>query len=122
MLETYMEFTFEAAHEVQPFSSLHGHTFKVTVFLTGEADPVYGWTHNLYDVEEVVGELKKTLDHKYLNDIEGLEVPSLENVARWIWTRLNTAIPGLDRVSIRRGPDGGGEGCTFRGEQARVAA
>ena len=55
-------------------------------------------------------------------DIEGLEVPSLENVAAWIWRRLDKAIPGLDRVMVRRGMDGAGEGCSYSGRQLKEAA
>ena len=59
MLETFVEFTFEAAHKVPPYSGIHGHTFKAVIFLKGQRDPVYGWTHNLYDVEDVIGRFKR---------------------------------------------------------------
>ena len=54
MLETFVEFTFEAAHQIPPYSGMHGHSFKVVVYLNGKPDPVFGWTHNLYDVEAAV--------------------------------------------------------------------
>lgn len=122
MLETFIEFTFEAAHQVPPFSGVHGHTFKAVVYLTGERDPVFGWTHNLYDLEEVIGNLRKQLDNRYLNEIEGLEVPSLENVAAWIWHRLDPQVSGLDRVVVRRGVEGASEGCCYSGRDLRDAA
>ncbi len=53
------------------------------------------------------------LDHKLLNDIEGLPVPSLENVAQWIWKFLNVSLPGLERVELRRGANGNCEGCVY---------
>ena len=115
MIETLKDFTFEAAHQLPPFSGLHGHSFLVQVFLRGEPDPVYGWSHNLYEVEKVVEKVRLKVDHTYLNDIEGLEHPSLENVARWIWGQLSTELDGLDRVVVRRGPDGLAEGCTYSG-------
>ena len=115
MIETLKEFTFEAAHQLPPFSGLHGHSFLVQVFLRGEPDPVYGWSHNLYEVEKVVEKVRLKVDHTYLNDIEGLEHPSLENVARWIWGQLSTELDGLDRAVVRRGPDGLAEGCTYSG-------
>ena len=115
MIETLKEFTFEAAHQLPPFSGLHGHSFLVQVLLRGEPDPVYGWSHNLYEVEKVVEKVRLKVDHTYLNDIEGLEHPSLENVARWIWGQLSTELDGLDRVVVRRGPDGLAEGCTYSG-------
>jgi 6-pyruvoyltetrahydropterin/6-carboxytetrahydropterin synthase len=122
MLETFVEFTFEAAHQIPPFSTLHGHSFRVVVFMVGEPDPVFGWSHNLYDVAAVLEDTKRCLHDCYLNDIEGLEVPSLENIAVWIWNRLDKSLPGLDRVVVRRGMEGSGEGCSYQGRPARSAA
>jgi 6-pyruvoyltetrahydropterin/6-carboxytetrahydropterin synthase len=122
MLETFIEFTFEAAHSLPPYSGIHGHTFRVTVYLTGEQDPVFGWTHNLYEVEEVIAATRKQLDNSFLNEIDGLAVPSLENVATWIWSRLNESLVGLDRIAISRGMDGSQEGCVYSGRRLRNAA
>jgi len=116
-METFKEFTFEAAHQLPPFSSLHGHSFKVQLVMRGEQDPVFGWVANLYEVEGKVAALRATLDHTYLNNIEGLENPSLENVACWIWAKLKPELTGLDRVMVRRGSEGDAEGCTYRGQQ-----
>ena len=115
MLETMVEFTFEAAHTTPPYSHPHGHSFKAQVVLTGTPDPVYGWSHDLREVEPVVEAVRRELDHKYLNDITGLSTPTLENVARWLWDRLDGALPGLDRVVVRRGADGHAEGVSYRG-------
>jgi len=112
MTETFKEFTFEAAHQIPPHSGLHGHSFKVVVFLQGEPDPVFGWSHNLYEVESAIEQVKSQLDHKYLNAVAGLEVPSLENVARWLWQELDSRLVGVDRVVVSRGFDGSAEGCT----------
>lgn len=114
-VETYKEFTFEAAHETPPFSKLHGHSFRVGIHLTGEPDPVYGWPANLYEVDRKIASLRETLDDSYLNDIKGLEVPSLENVAAWIWESLQPEFPGLDRIEVSRGSVGHAEGCVYRG-------
>jgi 6-pyruvoyltetrahydropterin/6-carboxytetrahydropterin synthase len=117
--ETFKEFTFEAAHQIPPHSELHGHSFKVTVFLQGEPDPEFGWSHNLYDVETAIQQVKGELDHKYLNVIDGLQVPSLENVARWIFRQLDTRLDGVERVVVSRGFDGNVEGCTCTRGYAR---
>lgn len=122
MLETFIEFTFEAAHQIPPFSRLHGHSFRATVYMTGERDPQYGWTHNLFDVAKALETTKRRLDESYLNEIEGLEVPSIEHVAVWIWHELDKSIPGLDRIVLRRGADGAGEGCSYSGRALRNAA
>ena len=117
MMETYKEFTFEAAHETPPYSTLHGHSFRVELVLQGEADPTLGWSHNLDDVEIVVARLKSEIDHRYLNHVKGLEVPTLENVTRWIWERLDPELDGLARVIVRRGHTGQVEGCSYAGRR-----
>jgi 6-pyruvoyltetrahydropterin/6-carboxytetrahydropterin synthase len=121
MMETFKQFTFEAAHQTPPYSGLHGHSFTVCVFLKGDPDPVYGWTHNLDLVEEVVDGIKRRIDHKYLNEVKGLEVPTLENVTNWLFTELSQALRGVDRVSVRRGSDGQAEGCVISGSAQKAA-
>ncbi|MFC0388430.1 6-pyruvoyl trahydropterin synthase family protein [Muricoccus vinaceus] len=117
MIEMFHEFTFEAAHRTTPTTPLHGHTFKVKVVLTGEPVPVFGWSHDLLEVEPVIAGVRKQLDHTYLNDIHGLDTPTLENVAQWIWKRLNSEIEGVDSVEVRRGLEGSGEGVVYRGRR-----
>ncbi|WP_367717746.1 6-carboxytetrahydropterin synthase [Nitratireductor sp. GISD-1A_MAKvit] len=117
-METYKEFTFEAAHKLEPYSGLHGHSFKVSVHLVGEPDPVYGWAANLYEVEKQIEEIHKILDHTYLNDIEGLSVPSLENLAKWIYDKLAEKSPALHRVELKRGAEGQAEGCVYQPAKA----
>jgi 6-pyruvoyltetrahydropterin/6-carboxytetrahydropterin synthase len=121
VLETFIEFTFEAAHQIPPYSGLHGHSFTVVVYLTGERDPTYGWTHNLYEVEAILTATKQRLNNSYLNEIPGLEVPTLENVAVWISNQLAPTLPGLDRVLIRRGISGAAEGCSYSAGRRAVS-
>jgi len=113
MQQTSKEFVFEAAHKTPPYSELHGHSFRVEIILTGEPDPVFGWSHNLDNVEIVVDVVRRELDHRYLNDIEGLSVPTLENLTRWIWHRFHSRLQGLERVTVRRGLPGVSEGCSY---------
>lgn len=120
--ETFREFSFEAAHATPPYSGLHGHSFRVLVALQGEPDPVFGWSHNLYEVEPLLDEVKEIVDHKYLNDVSGLEVPTLENVTRWMWVELNRRLRGVERVTVRRGNDGQAEGCTITNASPMAAA
>ncbi len=123
MYEIFKEFTFEAAHHLavnvhpgHPYAKLHGHSFKVEVFLKGEPDAEKDWLIDFGEVDRMLGELRAELDHNYLNEIEGLEVPTLENISRWIWRRLHNALPGLDKVLVRRGTCG--EGCAFSNRAA----
>src|SRR4051794_30723925 len=96
MFEIFKEFTFEAAHHLavnvvdgHRYSRLHGHSFQVQVFLKGEPDEKKNWLCDFGEIEQRVAELRTELDHNYLNEIAGLEVPTLENISRWIWNRLN---------------------------------
>ncbi|MGD9614304.1 MAG: 6-carboxytetrahydropterin synthase QueD [Alphaproteobacteria bacterium] len=120
MFEIFKEFTFEAAHHLavnvadgHRYSRLHGHSFQVQVFLKGEPNEAKNWVYDFGEIEQRVAELRAQLDHNYLNEIAGLEVPTLENISRWIWNRLDNQLPGLDRIIVRRGSCG--EGCVFRG-------
>lgn len=120
MIEVFKEFTFEAAHHLagnvppgHPYSRLHGHSFKVEIFLRGEPDPKTGWIYDFAEIDRHLQVLRNELDHNFLNDIEGLSVPTLENITRWIWQRLHNVLPGLHRVLVRRGTCG--EGCIYTG-------
>lgn len=115
MQQTLKEFGFEAAHKTPPYSELHGHSFRVEIVLSGKPDPIFGWSHNLYEIEPVIDRVRLELDHRYLNDIEGLSVPTLENLACWIWHRLDNQLEGLERVIVRRGQPGVSEGCSYSG-------
>ena len=120
MIELFKEFTFEAAHQLaanvdpdHPYANLHGHSFKVEVALRGEPDPATGWIVDLAEVEETLLQVRRRLDHNYLNSIEGLERPTLENLTRWIWDQVAPQLPGLCRVVVRRGTCN--EGCCYQG-------
>lgn len=118
MYEIFKEFTFEAAHHLainvepgHPYARLHGHSFQVEIHLRGEPDNDKNWLYDFAEMDKRIAELRAILDHSYLNDTEGLEVPTLEVISRWIWRRLKDQLPGLDRVVVRRGTCG--EGCVF---------
>ena len=123
MIEIFKEFTFEAAHQLavnvaagHRYSKIHGHSFKVEIFMRGEPDPATGWVADFAMVDRELQEIRQQLDHNYLNDVEGLEVPTLENITRWIWHRLHNRLPGLHRVLVRRGSCG--EGCIYSAQAA----
>src|SRR5207244_9707403 len=118
MYEISKEFTFEAAHrlavnvtEGHPYGRLHGHSFKVEVVLKGEPDATKHWICDFAEIDRRIVDVRGMLDHNYLNEIDGLEVPTLENITRWIWLRLEDDLPGLDRILVRRGSCG--ESCVF---------
>jgi 6-pyruvoyltetrahydropterin/6-carboxytetrahydropterin synthase len=100
------EFRFEAAHRLpgvpagHKCARLHGHSFRVELAVFGPVDEKTGWLFDyqvLYDAWKPLGEL---LDHHYLNEVPGLENPTSELLARWIWRRLRPALPQLTRVTL----------------------
>jgi 6-pyruvoyltetrahydropterin/6-carboxytetrahydropterin synthase len=107
------EVRFEAAHhlprtpEGHKCRRLHGHSYRVEIHVTGPVDPEKGWVCDFDDLRRAFTPLREQLDHHTLNDIEGLENPTSELLARWIWERLSPALPGLSAVVI-------GETCTSR--------
>jgi 6-pyruvoyltetrahydropterin/6-carboxytetrahydropterin synthase len=119
-VEIYQEFSFDAAHRFpgvpksHPYHGLHGHSFVARVVLAGPVDPKTGFIADLGEVEARCKALRERLDHKYLNDVNGLKVPSLENIAVWIWENLKPDIPMLARVEVRR--DSNRHGCVYAGD------
>jgi len=109
------EFRFEAAHRLpaapqgHKCSRLHGHSFRVEVVCEGEVDEDTGWLVDFAEIKREFAPLHEVLDHRYLNEIDGLENPTAENLARWIWARLKPAVPFLAQVNIA-------ETCTSRCE------
>jgi 6-pyruvoyltetrahydropterin/6-carboxytetrahydropterin synthase len=112
------EFRFDAAHYLptapkgHPNSRMHGHSFAVAVTLEGAPDPVQGWIRSFSEIDEAVANLRDRLDHHLLNEIPGLELPTLERMSQYIYSELVKTLPELVSVSVRR--DSLGESCTFR--------
>ena len=108
-------FTFEAAHTLPTFPEghkcrrLHGHSYSIEVVVEGEVDPTTGYLIDYADIRDACEPLRHQLDHFYLNEIEGLENPTSEVLARWIWDRLKPALPPLARIIVH-------ETCTSRCE------
>lgn len=98
-----------AAH---PCSRLHGHSFRVELTVSGDPDPVTGWVLDFADFEIAWQPIHATLDHRTLNDIAGLENPTSENLAQWLWRQLSPALPGLSRITVMETHD---SGCIYSG-------
>lgn len=118
-MEIYKEFTFEAAHRLpkappgHKCGRLHGHSFRVEVHLDGPIAGDTGWVVDFADIGEAFEPLFAQLDHTYLNDIEGLENPTSEAIAIWMWRRLQPKLPGLARIVIRETCTAG---CVYQGQ------
>jgi 6-pyruvoyltetrahydropterin/6-carboxytetrahydropterin synthase len=117
-MEIWKDFTFEAAHllphvpEGHKCRRLHGHSYRVRVFVEGEADPELGWVVDFAEIGKICEPVRQQLDHYYLNDIEGLENPTAEVLARWIWVRLKPELPILSKIEIRETCT---SGCVYTG-------
>ncbi|MEZ5894499.1 MAG: 6-carboxytetrahydropterin synthase QueD [Parvularculaceae bacterium] len=109
--------SFDAAHflshdpNARPYARLHGHSFTMEVAIEGEPDAETGWVVDFGDVAEALQELHDALDHRLLNEIEGLERPTLENICKWAAARLKPKFPGLKEVRVSRASIG--ESCSY---------
>lgn len=119
-MQVFKEFRFEAAHrlphvpEGHKCSRLHGHSFRVEVHVRGKIDPTAGWVLDFADIKAAFRPIHDQLDHHYLNEIKGLENPTSEALARWIWQRLQPTLPGLTRLVVRETCT---SGCIYEGEE-----
>jgi 6-pyruvoyltetrahydropterin/6-carboxytetrahydropterin synthase len=113
-------FQFEAAHllphlpETHKCRRLHGHSFQVEIVVTGEVDPSFGWVMDYADVKAAFKPLWERLDHYYLNEVPGLENPTSENLAIWIWNELKPRLPLLSEVVVAETCTAK---CVYRGPQ-----
>lgn len=106
-MEIFKEFTIEAAHwlpnvpEGHKCRRLHGHSFRVQICAEGAIDPQLGWVMDFADIKSAFKAIEDRLDHRCLNDVSGLENPTSENLARWIWEALRPTLPALSKVVVR---------------------
>ena len=118
-MEIFKEFSFEAAHrlpnvpEGHKCARLHGHSFQVRITLRGEPEAHSGWLMDFADIKKAIAPIHDRLDHHYLNEIEGLENPTSERLARWIWAEVVASLPGLAAVEVRETCT---TGCVYRGD------
>ncbi len=99
-------FTFEAAHRLpcvpvgHKCARLHGHSFHVELVCEGDVDAEVGWLLDFAEIKRAFEPTLTMLDHVYLNEIDGLENPTSENVAIWIWRRVKPLLPALAQVNV----------------------
>ena len=117
-MEIFKAFHIEAAHRLpnvpagHKCANLHGHSFKVELVVSGDVGDATGWVMDFADVKRAFQPLYDRLDHHYLNDIEGLENPTSERLAVWIWERLKPTLPLLSTVVVHETCT---SGCRYRG-------
>ena len=121
MHELSKQFRFDAAHTLERLIGtdssrrIHGHSYRAEVAVRGRPDPATGMIVDLGRLERLMDDARDALDHRFLDEVDGLGPATMENLSRWIWGRLAAAVPGLHRVTVHR--DSSGEMCTYWGEE-----
>lgn len=118
-MELAKEYRFEAAHRLPKVPDghqcghIHGHSYRVDVHVEGEVDEILGWVIDYGDLSVTAKPLIEELDHRYLNEIDGLENPTSEMLAQWLWWRIAPEIPQLSAITVHETAT---SSCTFRGK------
>lgn len=116
--DVFKVFAIEAAHRLPHVPAghkcgrLHGHSFQIEVHVSGAVGEATGWVMDFGDIKTAFSPINEALDHNYLNTIPGLDNPTSENLARWVWQRLIDSLPGLSRIVVRETCT---SGCVYRG-------
>jgi 6-pyruvoyltetrahydropterin/6-carboxytetrahydropterin synthase len=92
---------------------MHGHSFLVEISVEGEVNPATGWIYDHSEISKAMNPIVEMLDHAYLNEIPGLENPTIELMAGWLWKQLAPQLPGLAEIVIHETPTAR---CSYRGE------
>ena len=114
-VELTQQFTFDAAHRLDAGAHenrrMHGHSFYVEVTLRGEPDPASGFLRDFGEVDAALRTVRDMLDHRLLNEVDGLGAPTLENLAHFIYTRAKAKLSDVARVKIAR--PSYGQSCSY---------
>jgi 6-pyruvoyltetrahydropterin/6-carboxytetrahydropterin synthase len=117
LYELSQRFDFEAAHtldrriDAAPSKRIHGHTYHAEVSLRGMPDPQTGMLMDLGYFRRVLADVREQLDHHLLNEVPGLETPTLEGLCAFIARQLREPLPMLASVRVWRAS---GDACTLR--------
>jgi 6-pyruvoyltetrahydropterin/6-carboxytetrahydropterin synthase len=109
----FRHFTFDSAHflpnvpDGHKCREIHGHTYKLTVFIEGPVDTNSGWVTDFADVKLAINDTVEKVDHKLLNNIAGLENPTCELLAIWLWDKIKETIPELKKIELYETPTSG---------------
>lgn len=123
-MRIYKDFTFEAAHFLPSAEAgtanarVHGHSFRARIVIEGEPAADTGYVFHFDELTRALADTQDALDHRLLNDVDGLSAPTLERIAIWIWNRLANTVPGLAEVQVSR--DSCHEGCIYNGPAASL--
>ncbi|MBS1655733.1 MAG: 6-carboxytetrahydropterin synthase QueD [Bacteroidetes bacterium] len=112
-MEIYKEFSFDSAHflpnvpDWHKCKNMHGHTYHLRVYIKGTPHPELGWIMDFKELKDLVNPLIDQLDHKLMNNVEGLQNPTAENITIWFWDRLKPLLPNLSHIELKETPTTG---------------
>jgi 6-pyruvoyltetrahydropterin/6-carboxytetrahydropterin synthase len=118
-MEIFKEFTIEAAHWLPNVPAghkcgrMHGHSYHIAIHVSGSVDPHVGWVLDFADIKSAFKSIEDEIDHRCLNEVAGLENPTSENLARWVWRKLLPDLSSLSKIAVRETCTAG---CVYRGD------
>lgn len=112
-MQIFKIFYFDSAHflpnvpEDHKCRQMHGHTYKLIVYITGSAINHEGWIIDFAELKSRINPIIELVDHKVLNEIKELENPTCENIAKWLWEKIKKELPDLSRLELHETPTTG---------------
>ncbi len=112
-MQIFKTFTFDSAHflpnvpDGHKCKAIHGHTYRMIVYIEGSLDQEIGWVADFADIKKAIEPIVKMVDHKLLNELPGLENPTCEKIAIWLWNKIKEKIPALVKIELHETPTSG---------------
>ncbi|MEI6410153.1 MAG: 6-carboxytetrahydropterin synthase QueD [Bacteroidota bacterium] len=112
-MQIFKQFTFDSAHflpnvpDGHKCKAIHGHTYRLVVFLEGDLVPGLEWVMDFAVLKQVIEPVVRRIDHKLMNDIPGLENPTCERIAIWLWDQMKPDLPLLTKIELHETPTSG---------------
>jgi len=109
----FKQFTFDSAHflpnvpDGHKCKNIHGHTYHLTVYLEDKLDEHLGWVSDFAEVKKIIKPIIEMVDHKLINEVEGLENPTCEMLAVWLWDKIKPMVPQLAKIQLNETPTSG---------------
>ena len=109
----FKQFTFDSAHflpnvpDGHKCKNIHGHTYKLTVFFEAPLDDNLGWVSDFAEIKSIIKPIIEIVDHKLINDIDGLKNPTCEILAIWFWDNIKPLLPALSKIELHETPTSG---------------
>jgi 6-pyruvoyltetrahydropterin/6-carboxytetrahydropterin synthase len=112
-MKIFKQFTFDSAHflphvpDGHKCKEIHGHTYRLTIFVEGDLEKTLEWVMDFAEMKGVIDPVVKSIDHKLLNNISGLENPTCEIIAVWLWNKIKPSLPLMTKIELHETPTSG---------------